>query len=327
MKQITGKTTTQTATLVHARLPNAKSLLMAMALTAVLVSKAWAGGVMPRTESLITADVVTVGDVFDGVTRNADHVLAPAPALGTEMVLSAHDLTRISEAFGFGWQAQSGMDRVVIRRDAQEIDRYQIDAALQAKLAEMLPGRRFEAVYDTKNSGFFIPPQQVPVVEVEDLRHDLVRGVFRASLRAGDVRRDVTGQLHLLTQVPVLQQPQRPGEVIGATDVTYIDVRSTDIAANTILDSAQLVGQSLRRSLPAMRPLNSSDVILPTLVKKGDLLTVSLQRGSIHLTAQGRALENGAEGQIVKIMNTSSRQVLDAVVTGAQSVTIRPAGT
>jgi len=46
----------------------------------------------------------------------------------------------------------------------------------------------------------------------------------------------------------------------------------------------------------------------------------------MHLTTQARALENGGAGSLIKIMNMSSRQVLDAVVTGAQSVSIRAAG-
>lgn len=325
MKKIE-KNVETTAILAKAAMPDGKSLFMALLLTVLVVGKAWAGDVQPKAESVVTADVITVGDVFDGVRYSADHVLAAAPLLGGELVLSAHDLKRISDAFGFGWKPQSNLEKTVIRRDGQEIDRFQIEAALQEKLAAALPGQKFETVFDSRSVSFFIPPQQAAALEVEDLRYDLSRGTFRASLVAGNVRRDVNGQLSLLTSVPVLAQAKRAGDILGAADLTWVDVRAADISANTIIDPAQLAGLSPRRNLPALRPLSAGDVMQPMLVKKGDTVTVSLQNGAIHLTTQGKAMENGAAGSVIKVMNTSSRQLLDAEVTGLQSVAVRAMG-
>lgn len=316
-----------------AAVPDSKTIFMALVMTVLLVGKAWAGDVpsyaeniMPRGESTVTQDVITVGDVFSGVTRHADHVLAPAPVLGGELVLNAHDLARISDAFGFGWKAQNPMDKTVIRRDAREIDRFQIEAALQEKLAAMLPAQKFETVFDSRSSVIYVPPHEVAAVEVEDLRYDLPRGTFRATLVAGNIRRDVGGQLHMLTSIPVLAQAKRQGDIITASDITYLDIRSADLAAQTAVDSTQLVGFAPRRSLPAMRPVAAADMTQPMLVKKGEMVTVSLQNGAMQLTTQGRAMENGAAGSLIKVMNMSSRQMLDAVVTGTQSVSIRAAG-
>lgn len=314
-------------TLVAVTADTGKNMFMALVMTVIVIGKAWAGDVAtPRGEAIVAADVITVGDVFDGAGRYARHELAPSPALGSEMVLSAHDLTRISNAFGFGWRSQNGMEKTVIRRDAQEIDRFQIEAALQAKLAEALPGQRFETVFDSRGSVFYIPPQAVAALEIEDLRYDLARGMFRATLSAAGVRRDVSGQLYLLTSLPVLSQPKRMGDIITASDITRVDVRAAEVAANTVIDEAQLIGLSPRRNLPALRAVAAGDIVQPTLVKKGDIVTVTLQSGPIHLTTQARALENGASGALVKVMNMSSRQVLDAVVTGMQAVSVRVAG-
>jgi flagellar basal body P-ring formation protein FlgA len=335
------KNTTVTA-IINAKIPDGKSVFMALVMTVLVVGKAWAGdsasyaqnnttsyaqsNILPRAESVVTADVITVGDVFQGVARHAGHVLAPAPALGGELVLSAHDLTRISDAFGFGWKAQNAMERTVIRRDAQEIDRFQIEAALQEKLALSLPGQKFETVFDSRTATLYIPTHEIAAVSVEDLRYDLARGLFRATLVAGDVRRDISGQLHLLTSVPVLAQARRSGDIITASDITFLDIRSSDLSAQTVVDEKQLLGRVPRRSLLAMRPVAAGDIVEPVLVRKGEMVTVSLQNGSMFLTTQARALENGASGSLIKVMNMSSRQVLDAVVTGAQSVSIRAAG-
>lgn len=317
--QNNNKTMTEIVSFV---VPDFRRILMMVAMTAVMASQAWAGDITPKHNSIVTADVVTVGDVFDGVTRSADHVLAPAPEMGEELKLSAHDLTRISDAFGFGWQPQSAMDQVVIRRDAIEIDRYQIEAALQDKLSQTLPGRRFELVLDSASRGFYVAPTETAALDVLDITTDVARAHFRATVAAGKTQRSVAGQFFLVTEVPVLQNPVRSGDIIRASDVTFVDMRESDISAKTVLDASQLIGQSARRSLPALRTLSSSDVVEPVLVKKGDLVTVTLQDSALHLTAQGKALENGAAGATVRIMNTSSRQIVEGVVTGFQSVAV-----
>lgn len=302
--------------------PDFRRILMMVAMTAVMASQAWAAEIVPKYDSVVTADVVTVGDVFEGITRSADHVLAPAPAPGEELKLSAHDLARISDAFGYGWQPKSTMDQVVIRRDALEIDRYQIEAALQERLFQTLPGRRFELVLDNASRGFYVAPTESTVLDVLDMSTDVARAQFRATVAAGKVQRTVAGQFFLVTEVPVLQNPVRSGDIIRAADVTFVDMRESDIGAKTILHADQLIGQSARRSLPALRALSASDVVEPVLVKKGDLVTITLQDSTLHLTAQGRALENGAAGASVRIMNTSSRQIVEGVVTGFQSVAV-----
>lgn len=307
---------------VAAVIPDFRRLLMMVAMTAVMASKAWAGDIAPKYDSTVTADVVTVGDVFDGVTRSAEHVLAPAPALGEELKLSAYDLKRIADAFGYDWQPQSNMDQVVIRRDALEIDRYQIEAALQEKLSQTLPGRRFELALDNNSRGFYVPPAETAALEVLDMSTDVSRAQFRATVAAGDTQRIVSGQFFLLTEVPVLQNPVRSGDVISSADVTYVDIREKDLSAKAVLDASQLVGKSARRSLPALRTLSASDVTEPLLVKKGELVTVTLQNSVLHLTAQGKALENGSAGAVVRVLNTASNQILEGVVTGAQSIAV-----
>ena len=56
--------------------------------------------------------------------------------------------------------------------------------------------------------------------------------------------------------------------------------------------------------------------------KKGDLVIMVLKKGALNLTTKGKALDNGAKGDMVRILNTNSRQTIEAQVTGPQKVTI-----
>ncbi len=49
---------------------------------------------------------------------------------------------------------------------------------------------------------------------------------------------------------------------------------------------------------------------------RGDLVTVVLETPSLQLTAQGKALEDGAKNALVRVENTKSNRVIDAAVAG-----------
>jgi flagella basal body P-ring formation protein FlgA len=69
-----------------------------------------------------------------------------------------------------------------------------------------------------------------------------------------------------------------------------------------------------------------ADVALPILVRKGDLVKILLTTANLELTAQGKALEDGAQDASVRIENTKSSRVIDATVTGADIVMVQAPG-
>ena len=62
--------------------------------------------------------------------------------------------------------------------------------------------------------------------------------------------------------------------------------------------------------------MRAGDVQMPILVHKGDLVIIVLNTPSLQLTAQGKALEDGAMGAAIRVANTQSGRVIDAVVAG-----------
>jgi flagellar basal body P-ring formation protein FlgA len=281
---------------------------------------------MPKAESVIMHDKITLGDVFDGVTENADYYLAPAPSMGRSMTLDKADLMRISDTLHLGWNGNDGPQRTVIRRSSTRIDQYDVQAALQQKMKEDMKGQKFEMEMVDKSIGFSVPETEDKSVTVESINYDAAKGTFKAVVSAEaqpNVKKTVAGRFYQVVKVPVVHDALRPGDVISAADIDHIDMRMTDVSTNMVMDERKLIGQTPRRGLNAMKPIMAGDIMAPVVVKKGDLVTMTFKRGMINLTAQGKALDNGAEGAAIRIMNTSSKQVVDAVVTGAQTVSIK----
>lgn len=304
--------------------PDLKKLLMAVAMTAFIVNSAHAAE--PAAEVALMGDVVTVGDVFPGVAHDASYVLSPAPAYGKTMTLNAGDLKRISDAFNLGWQPVSNLTQTSIRRASQDIGPDKISAALQSALAQKLDGQKFEAMLSERNLTLHVPENAGTDVTVSDLRYDLGRGEFSAVLSAGNEQKPVTGRLIPVTSVPVLKAQLQKGALITAEDLDYIDVRNSDLGANVLVSAEQVIGMSPRRGIAALKPIASSDVSSPVVVKKGEIVTMVLQNAEMTLTTQGKALESGAVGETVRIINPSSGQSVEGVVTAVKTVSIASPG-
>lgn len=298
-----------------------KRLWLAAAMTAFVVNGAWAADV--NTAVSVTRDVVTVGDIFAGVTHDAEYILAPAPAFGKTLTLNAGDLQRISDAFSLGWLAPATPVQVTVRRAGSQIETADIEGALQSKLAEQLQERKFDMQLSDRGVTFFVPEGKSANIAVSGLKYDLNHGDFSAEVTVAGHSRPISGRLYPVTSVPVLRASLQQGDIISAEDIEYVDIRNSELAANVITDPEKLVGMAPRRGIASLKPVTPADVALPQVVKKGELVTMVLQSDTMTLTAQGKALSSAAVGETVKIVNAASGQAVDGVVTGPKTVSVR----
>ena len=167
-------------------------------------------------------------------------------------------------------------------------------------------------------------------VGIEDLALDRRTSRFSALVvaPAGDPaarRVRVTGHVFEMTEVPVLGRRLLAGTVIREGDVQWIKLRADQIQRDTITDPKDLIGLETARSLRDGRPIRVSQVRRPVMVTKGSLVTMMLTGPTMLLTARGRAQESGSKGDVIRISNTQSKQVLEAVVTGPGTVVVRSA--
>lgn len=305
------------------KLPNPKVLLMAVAMTAFTLSHAFAA--TPKESVMVTGDRITLGDVFDGVTESADYYLAPAPAPGKTKVLNAQDLKRISDTFNLGWLPDGRTHQTLIRNASAALDAYDIQSALQAKLSEEMPGQKLEIQLDNPNLTLVTPMDVSRAVKIEGLKLDPAKGEFKALVSAEaapESRAEVRGRFQQVVTLPVLKSPLRLGDVISEDDIEYVDTRAADVTPAMIVNANNLIGRTPRRGLPAMKPITASDVRSPTIIKKGDLVLMSLKSSTLSLTTQGRAMQDGSTGDAIQVMNLTSKQVVSATIDGPQAVTV-----
>ena len=288
--------------------------------------------VMLRQAVTISDDVVHLGDLFVDAGDKADVRIARAPAPGRRIVLNAHVLYRIAQAHDLDWRPLSVRDQVVIERDSIVIEGEEIERHILASLADRgVDPDRVAVELGDPGLRLHLSADSDPTVAVEQVAYDPRSGRFAAVLVAPSGNRAtrpvrVSGRLHDVTEVPVLAQRVMRGQVISAGDVEWQKTRTERLPANAVLDADGLIGLTPKRTLQPGQPVRVSEVQRPVIVPKGGLVTLVLTTSGMQLTARGRALEDGGEGDVIRVANAHSRTLVEGVVTSAGQVLIRLPG-
>ncbi len=110
------------------------------------------------------------------------------------------------------------------------------------------------------------------------------------------------------------------GAILTDGDFERRDVPAAQ--AKFALAAAQAIGREARRMLPAGTLLRPGDIAPPTLVRRGDAVSVTLRSGAITIGAPGRVLADGGSGDVVRVVNLATGRTLDARVRAAGAVEV-----
>lgn len=282
----------------------------------------------PRANVTVTDDVIRLGDVFDGIKKNADFVLAPAPLPGEELVWNARTLNRVATAFDLAWRPSSQMDQVSIRRLASLVSEDMIKAAIRDALKEDGVKGRFELSFAGSAADRIILPYNIePIVTIRNISFNKSQQTFTAMLETPSesglpVLTQVAGKAFPMIDIPALKAMTRRGETIRPHDITTISVRAGDITDDMVVSRDELIGMTPARVIRGGFPVDRNDLDKPVLVDRGELVTMELNHGPIRVTAMAKALESGTKGDIIRLMNVDSKRMIEAQVTGLREAAV-----
>ena len=272
--------------------------------------------------SLIRGDVITVGDVFGENANRADYVLGPAPLPGKDMVLNSRTLMRIARAMDINWRPSSIEDSVTLRRLAVLIDSDQIENAIAQEL-------RNEGVYGDFRVSFYDEAPQIILPEgasrdlvLRNLNFNAAEKRFSVTVETQDRSKTVHGEIRHQVNVPVLRSTMQYGDIISRSDLDWIMINENRIQHNFVLNDDDLIGMTPRRVGYSGKPIQKTELVAPQIIDRGERVTLIVKNGSMILTAQGKAMQSGAKGDIVRAVNINSSRNVQGVVTGTNEITI-----
>ena len=310
-----------------------RSNLKALALVpALLVAGAFACEAAElNTNALVARDVVTLGDVFDNAGDAADVIVVAAPAPGASIDISISKISLLARRNGLAWRNTTGLTHIAVSRAGVAVPDADVSAAIVSAIKQntpsLLPTTAMQVDFTGGISGLEVGEQDTPTVKVEQISFNARNGSFDAVVRApadsanAPLRR-VVGRAYAVADIPVLLRDVTPGTVVNAGDVQWIKLPATRVSNNVITTAENLVGMSPRYPVRAGEPVRLSDMQMPVAVIKGAIVDMNYSTGALTLLARGRALQNGAIGDTIDILNPRSNRTVQGVIEGPNRVRI-----
>lgn len=118
----------------------------------------------------------------------------------------------------------------------------------------------------------------------------------------------------VLTSTRVL----RPDTIIEAQDISVL---SKDIPG-AIRSGTVIVGLETKNTLYPGRPIRIEDVGPVALVKRNQHVKLIFRYGGLTISTEARALQRGAVGEFVRVMNLSSRTTVSGQVAENGSIVV-----
>ncbi|MGB4827892.1 MAG: flagellar basal body P-ring formation chaperone FlgA [Paracoccaceae bacterium] len=91
--------------------------------------------------------------------------------------------------------------------------------------------------------------------------------------------------------------------VVQEGDVALVDAEID----GALTEIGPALGQEVKITVYAGRPLRPSDLGTPTLVERNQIVNLVYMSGTLTILADGRALTRGAEGDVIRVMNLASK--------------------
>lgn len=190
-------------------------------------------------------------------------------------------------------------------------------AAEQAVLAQVVavPGGRTFATAAAVDSRLRLAQCAKPL---EGLLPSTVRDAARLTVgvRCPQPAWTVYVPVSIETEMPVLvlRQAAARGASLTPEDVELQTRRVPGIAAGYLTDPAQLQRRHLKLAAGPGTAL-TPDLLAPdVMIKRGQRVTLVAAAGGIEVLAEGEAIANGTAGGRVRVLNLSSRRIVEGEV-------------
>jgi flagellar basal body P-ring formation protein FlgA len=139
---------------------------------------------------------------------------------------------------------------------------------------------------------------------------------------AGTAIRENDVALLTMVDLPIAARDIPRGAALAPGDLQWKRIPEIDVIGSVVRNEEDLVGRVANNHIRAGQPFRTVNVMLPVAMPKGKAVTLIFNNKVMNLTARGKTLEDGAIGQIIRVTNTKSNQIVMAEVINENTVRV-----
>jgi flagella basal body P-ring formation protein FlgA len=278
----------------------------------------------------VSGDIVRIGDLIENAGAAADRAIFRSPDVGTTGSVSVQQVLDAVQPYHMYLVNTAGLTAVEVTRAGRTID----FADLETRIANAFAGRY--GLGEAKNLSVTLDIAPRPTTVEASVTSDLVlasaalnamSGRFEISFEvpgSAIIRKPLrfTGSVVETVEVAVTARALPAGAIVKDADLTIERRPKQKVAAETLGTAHEAIGLALRTAMRAGQPLRRTDLMKPQAVHRDDNVTLVYEVPGILLTTRGKALESGAEGDVINVLNAQSKRTIQGTVTGPNRVSI-----
>lgn len=301
-------------------------------LLVALASPAAAQVTLPAAPTLkpivtVSGDIVRIGDLIENAGAAADMAIFRSPDLGTTGVVPASRVVEAVRTRVVGLET-NGIAEVSVTRASRAVGLRELEARITRALAGQYglgEAKNIALTFDREFRTLYFEPTEADL-QIVRLHYDRRTTRFDVSFEVPGRPRQpslrFTGSAVETMEVAVLTRALARGDVLTDADVAVDRRPKVDSAADGIASSEQAIGLATRRPLRAGHPLRQAELMKPEIVHRNETVTLMYEVPGIRLTMRGKALDSGAVGDLVNVLNAQSKRTVQGNVIGPGRVSV-----
>jgi len=286
-----------------------------------------------RASITVTSDVVRVGDLIDNAGSAALIPLYRSPDLGTTGALPVAQVLAVLRAKQVIGVMTGDIKEVQVTRLARTLVNKDLETAVATALERRFglgDAANITVTFDRGIADMRLDASNTGVLQPVATRYDARSGRFDIAFEINNdnnpapTKLRFTGTAIETVEVAVLTRDIDRVDLLKASDVA-VERRPKAEVTGEAASRDRTLGMQLRRPMRAGTPIRVADIVKPDFVQRDQNVTVIYQVPGIYLTTRGKAIESGAEGDTISVLNLQTKRTLSGVVTGRGQVTVQGA--
>jgi flagella basal body P-ring formation protein FlgA len=283
-----------------------------------------------KAEAVVTGDVVRVGDLVANAGIIANVPIFRAPDLGSTGSVPAEAVVEAVRRHALVGLDTGGLGEVTVTRASRAIPIGDIEHCIALALSAQYALGKVDDIsltFDRELRTQHVEPDAKGEPRVARLSYDAGSRRFYAVVElpgGSNVHASLRlyGRAIVTKKVVVLAKPVARGAIIRDTDVAIERRPRAEIGHDVVTDRDQAVGLAARHALEAGQPLRAAELMKPEVVQRNEQVTLVYEVPGIILTVRGKAVEGGAEGDVISVLNEQSKRTVQGVIAGPGRVVV-----
>ena len=218
-------------------------------------------------------------------------------------------------------------EKIEVVSEAVEVSPRKVEEIIKQFIFKKMPwDPKQVSVKVTPAKNMVLPAGEITYEVVPRRREDYL-GVTNLSvifMVNGRVERKlwVNAQIDVSKEVVVSNRPLQRHYLITKGDICLEKMNLAELPTNVITDPLEVIGKRTKRVIDPNLPIRLNFLEVPPLVKRGDLVTIVAETDALRIATQGIITEDACKGEMVRVINTSSRKDVYARVKDSRTVEV-----